>query len=77
MIAWKHKDVEVGRIGPGYRLFISDNGEQRRYAFGATEPHDATLLDLRDQLARAVPVAAGSDDPSIERAAEAGRTHQA
>lgn len=44
---WKH------RTGPGYRLFISDSGEQRRYAFGPAEPHDATLLDLREQLTRA------------------------
>ena len=50
---WKHKDVEEGRTGPGYRLFISDSGEERRYAFGASEPHDATLLDLREQLSRA------------------------
>ena len=50
---WKHKDVEVGRTGPGYRLFVSETGEQRRYAFGPSEPHDATLLDLREQLIRA------------------------
>jgi hypothetical protein len=50
---WKHKDVEASRVGPGYRLFVSDQGEERRYAFGKSEPHDATLLDLREQLGRA------------------------
>ena len=52
---WKHRDVEASRIGPGYRLFVSDRGEQRRYTFGPSEPHDATVLDLREQLARAAP----------------------
>ena len=61
---WKHRDVEASRTGPGYRLFVSDRGEQRRYAFGPTEPHDATLLDLREQLARATPVDARSADSS-------------
>ena len=50
---WKHKDVESSRTGGGYRLFISDSGEERRYTFGAAEPHDTTLFDLRDQLERA------------------------
>ena len=50
---WKHKDIEEGRVGPGYRLFVSENGEERRYSFGKNEPHDATLLDLREQLAKA------------------------
>ena len=50
---WRHKDVEGGRVGGGYRLFIADTGEERRYVFGSTESHDATLLDLREQLARA------------------------
>lgn len=50
---WKHKDIEEGRVGPGYRLFVSENGEERRYTFGKNEPHDATLLDLREQLAKA------------------------
>ena len=61
---WKHKDIESGRTGPGYRLFVSDKGEQRRYLFGPSEPHDATLLDLRDQLARAKPADAMPDRDS-------------
>lgn len=52
---WKHKDFEAARTGAGYRLFVSDRGEQRRYDFGPHESHDATLLDLRDQLERAKP----------------------
>ena len=52
---WKHKDIEAGRTGPGYRLFVSESGQQRVYLFGPNEPHDATLLDLREQLARAKP----------------------
>ena len=47
---WKHRDVATSRTGPGYRLFVSETGEQRRYVFGPHEPHDATLLDLREQL---------------------------
>ncbi len=58
---WKHKDIEAGRTGPGYRLFVSEKGEERRYLFGPTEPHDATLLDLREQLARARPADAAPD----------------
>ena len=60
---WKHRDMEEGRTGPGYRLFVSESGEQRQYAFGPAEPHDATLLDLREQLARATPLstAGGSE----------------
>ena len=50
---WKHKDIADGRVGPGYRLFVSEDGEERRYAFGKNEPHDATLLDLREQLTKA------------------------
>ena len=57
---WKHWDVESARVGEGYRLFVSDGGEERRYTFGPGEPHDATLLDLREQLQRATPVAAES-----------------
>ena len=52
---WKHRDETPSRTGPGYRLFVSDRGERRRYTFGAGEPHDATVLDLRDQLARSTP----------------------
>jgi hypothetical protein len=55
---WRHRDIEDSRVGPGYRLFVSDNGEQRRYDFGRAEPHDATLFDLRDQLSRAKPFVA-------------------
>ena len=62
---WKHKDMEVSRVGPGYRLFISDSGERRRYDFGPTEPHDATLFDLREQLTRATPIAALDDRPTV------------
>ena len=54
---WRHKDVEEGRVGEGFRIFVSDLGEERRYTFGPREPHDATVEDLRDQLARATPVA--------------------
>lgn len=53
---WKHKDIAESRVGPGYRLFVSDDGEERRYTFGRTEPHDATLLDLREQLGKATRV---------------------
>ena len=52
---WRHRDVETSRTGPGYRLFISDSGEQRQCVFGRGESHDTTLLDLREQLARAQP----------------------
>jgi hypothetical protein len=50
---WRHRDIEEGRAGPGYRIFISDKGEERRYTFGPNELHDATVEDLRDQLSRA------------------------
>jgi hypothetical protein len=63
---WTHRDVEASRTGPGYRLFVSERGEQRRYTFGATESHDATVFDLRDQLDRATPVdPARSADPAV------------
>jgi hypothetical protein len=52
---WRHRDIETSRTGPGYRLFISDTGEQRQCTFGPGESHDTTLLDLREQLARAQP----------------------
>jgi hypothetical protein len=61
---WKHKDVGDSRVGPGYRLFVSDRGEQRRYEFGPSEPHDATLSDLREQLGRARPFTPTADDPA-------------
>lgn len=50
---WRHKDMEEARAGEGYRIFISDSGEERRYVFGPNEVHDATLFDLRHQLSRA------------------------
>ena len=50
---WRHKDIEDAVTGPGYRLFLSDTGEERRYFFGPKEPHDATVHDLRRQLAAA------------------------
>jgi hypothetical protein len=62
---WRHRDVEASRVGPGYRLFISDRGEHRRFDFGPTEPHDATLSDLRDQLARATPVAPDGEPSGV------------
>ena len=52
---WKHKDLTEGRVGEGYRVFISDAGEERRYRFGPEELHDATIEDLRDQLRSADP----------------------
>ena len=57
---WRHKDLSDARVGPGYRVFISDTGEERRYEFGPREVHDATLLDLREQLAKAKPVTASA-----------------
>jgi hypothetical protein len=53
---WRHRDIEEARTGEGYRLFISDSGDERRYVFGPNESHDATLYDLRLQLRRAQPV---------------------
>lgn len=52
---WKHKDLTEGRVGEGYRTFISDDGEERRYRFSANDVHDATIFDLREQLRRAEP----------------------
>jgi hypothetical protein len=69
---WKHRDVEDGRTGPGYRLFVSEGGEERRYTFGPHEPHDTTVFDLREQLARATPVAARSGPESSQRSAGTG-----
>lgn len=57
---WRHKDVEEAVTGPGYRLFLSESGEERRYYFGPKEPHDATVHDLRRQLAAASRVSTGS-----------------
>ncbi len=61
---WKHKDVAGEGGGTGYRLFVSDRGEERRYTFGPRETHDATILDLREQLAKAAPAAAMGGAPS-------------
>ncbi len=58
---WKHRDVGGSRVGPGYRLFVSERGERRRYEFGPKEPHDATVFDLREQLATAQPVPPGAE----------------
>ena len=63
---WKHKDFEEARTGSGYRLFVSDRGERRRYDFGPRESHDATLLDLREQLERAKPFAADTTAAAAE-----------
>lgn len=57
---WRHKDVEDAVTGPGYRQFLSASGEERRYYFGAKEPHDVTVHDLRRQLAAASRVTSGS-----------------
>ena len=57
---WRHKDIAPAVAGPGYRVFISDRGEERRYVFGAHESHDATLFDLRRQLSLAKPAGAAS-----------------
>ena len=59
---WKHRDEETARTGPGYRLFVSDKGERRRYVFGPGQPHDTTVFDLREQVARATPIADSSVD---------------
>ena len=59
---WRHKDVEDAVTGPGYRRFLAESGEERRYYFGAKEPHDATLHDLRRQLVAASRVTSGSTD---------------
>jgi hypothetical protein len=56
---WKQKDVAEARTGEGYRVFISDSGEERRYVFGPNESHDVTVSDLRHQLSRAQPVTQG------------------
>jgi hypothetical protein len=65
---WKHHDVEASRVGPGYRLFVNDRGERRRYDFGPKEPHDATVFDLREQLAKARPVSADEEEAPTARA---------
>lgn len=67
---WRHKDIEEAVTGPGYRLFLSDAGEERRYYFGPKEPHDATVHDLRRQLAAANRVTSDSSS-SVEGEASA------
>ena len=69
---WKHKDIAASRVGPGYRLFVSETGEERRYTFGRAEPHDATLLDLREQLAKATRA-----DPAISSAGATSASSEA
>jgi hypothetical protein len=57
---WKHKDLtEVSATGTPthYRLFVPDRGDQKRYTFGAKDPRDSTVWDLREQLRRADTVA--------------------
>ena len=65
---WTHRDVEASRVGAGYRLFVSDRGERRRYDFGPKEPHDATVFDLREQLAKSRPVSADEEEAPTARA---------
>lgn len=60
---WRHRDVTAATTGPGYRLFVSDSGDERRYHFGEKESHDATVEDLREQVRKAQPVAEGPDTP--------------
>jgi hypothetical protein len=67
---WRHKDIVAAVTGPGYRVFISDRGEERQYTFGPHESRDATLFDLRRQLSLAKP--AGSPAAAATRAPEAG-----
>ena len=72
---WKHKDVvENATTGAGYRLFLSDRGEERRYYFGPKETRDATVHDLRMQVAAARPVSSGAA-PGTAAGAEAPGTH--
>ena len=58
---WRHKDVIPDEGGTGYRLFVSERGEERRYQFGPKDPRDSTVWDLRHQLseAQAAPAAQG------------------
>ena len=62
---WKHKDFTEGEaagLAAHYRLFVSDRGEQRRYAFAPKDPRDSTISDLREQLRRSevAPASAGT-----------------
>ena len=61
--SWKHKDsTETGASGTTlhYRLFVSDQGEQKRYTFAPKDARDSTVWDLREQLRRSEPVTAGA-----------------
>lgn len=69
---WRHKDLAEGRVGEGYRVFVADDGQERRYRFGSGELHDATLEDLREQLRRSEPVTGESGEmpsspPPVDR----------
>jgi hypothetical protein len=68
---WKHRDLTEGRVGEGYRVFISDDGEERRYRFSTKEVHDATIFDLREQLKRAEPASGESRSESASGEARA------
>jgi len=60
---WKHKDfaeTPAGSPPAHYRLFVADNGDQRRYVFAPKDPRDSTVWDLREQLQRSEPVAANA-----------------
>jgi hypothetical protein len=60
---WKHRDsTESAATGTAvhHRLFVADNGEQRRYTFAPKDARDSTVWDLREQLRRSEPVAAAA-----------------
>ena len=60
---WKHKDsTDSSATGTTVhsRLFVADSGEQRRYTFAPKDVRDSTVYDLREQLRRSEPVAAGA-----------------
>lgn len=67
---WRHKDLAESRVGEGYRVFVDDDGQERRYRFGSGEPHDATLEDLREQLRRSEPVTGDGSSPGSSTAPE-------
>jgi hypothetical protein len=65
---WKHRDVaepDPGEAGAQRyaRVFVSPSGEERRYRFGPKEPRDATIWDLRQQLASAQRADAAAGTP--------------
>ena len=60
---WKHKDsTETTATGTTvhYRSFVSDAGEQKRYAFAPKDSRDSTVWDLREQLRRSETTAASA-----------------